>query len=116
MIVKRFITTFVICTLILVAVLALIRADLHTRQLAGTYDRTIFSYERTSYNQGRLELLGVVYTVDLDVVEEVKEKAREIYSHNLNYLPDFIMNTGNIFKEVILNLKDTVINLVDNFL
>ena len=106
---KRFITAFIICALILVAALAMIRADLRTRQLSGNNDRALFSYERTIYNQGRLELFGIVYIIDLNTVEDIKVKLREMYTHNLNYIPDFILNTGKIFGNIVSNSFDNFV-------
>ena len=109
MTVKRFITAFIICILILIAALAMIRADLSTRRLSGDYERSIFSYEKTAYNQGRLELFGVVYSVDLDFIAVIQEKSREIYKCNLNFIPDFILNSYDIFKDAITNLFDNFV-------
>ena|GEM_PF-3277430 len=110
MTIKKFITAFIICVLILTAAIAMIRADMRTRQLTGDYNSgTIFSYEKTKYNQGRLELFGIVYSVDLDLIDEIKIKARDIYTRNLNFIPDIVSNVFNIFKEAVTNLFDNFV-------
>jgi len=109
MTVKRFITAFIICALILTAALAMIKADLYTRRLSGDYERSIFSYEKTAYNQGRLELFGVVYNIDLDFVDTAKQKSLDMFAHNLNFIPDFILNSFDIFKAAVTNLFDNFV-------
>ena len=109
MTVKRFITAFIICALIITAAMAMIRADLRTRELSGNPDRTIFSYERTIYNQGRLELFGMVYIIDLNAVEDIQDKLTDMYAHNLNYIPDFVLNTGKIFGDIVSKLFDNFV-------
>lgn len=106
MTIKKFITAFIICALILVAAVAMIRADIYTRTLSGNHERSIFSYEKINYSQGRLELFGIVYNLDLNLVGEIKEKFHDIYAHNLKHIPDFVLNIGKMFGDVVGKLID----------
>lgn len=108
MTIKRFFTAFIICALIITAVVAMVRADLYSRELSGDYTRSIFSYEKINYNRGRLEILGKVYTVDLEYIDVIKGKLNHIYNNNLNFIPDFILNTADIFSEMIIDVINSL--------
>lgn len=108
MTIKRFFTAFIICALIITAVVAMVRADLYSRELSGDYTRSIFSYEKINYSQGKLELFGTVYTIDLEYIDEIKGKLNHIYNNSLNFIPDFILNTTDIFSKMIVDVINSL--------
>ena len=95
---KKFITGFIVCLLIFAAVSAIIRADLYTRSITGDMDRSAFSYEQVNATQGKLNILGNVFFVDLSLIDTLKDKFDKVNEFNLNFFPDFLINAGKIVK------------------
>ena len=102
--IKKFISTFIICAVIYGAATAMIQADLESRGSSGNFDRSLISYEEKTVSEGRLQLFGQVYTIDLDMVRGITDKVADTLANNAQYIPDFLINTcvyiGNSVKSL----------------
>jgi len=89
---KKFILTLFIGLLIGATALFLIRADLNSRLNTGDMQKQICSYEKISDAEGRLELFGQVYRIDLLKADAILEKAQFALELNTAALPSFLQS------------------------
>lgn len=101
---KKFISVFIICVTIYCAAIAMIQADLGSRNSSGNYDRSLISYTVENPLRASLCIFGQVYKIDLEIVDTVKNKVYDTLSKNFYFIPDFVINSCAYIGNNVKNL------------
>lgn len=103
---KKFLFSLLICLLIGSSALLLIRADVNSRLNTGDMQKKIFSYTQCSEAEGRLELFGQVFKLDLLQTRTYAERAAAALRANFTVLPDALQSYGLALWEQLRALEE----------
>ena len=112
-IILNFFCALVIFFVILFAIGAFMQADVQSKNILGNYDYQIFSYNKTDGGTAELKAFGESFVVDLNKIQEIKERFDEISAVNKDYTPSLIILTGDIIKVCVSSVGDILIKIPD---
>lgn len=105
---KRILTVLFI-TLLVLAAFAIPRSDNSSRKSYDDIKSTIFSYKRENVSESRLELLGIVYKIDLEKATVLSGKIEQLLSYNIGCLPEGTYTAAKSFAQAITDITDRLI-------
>ena len=113
---KKFFLALFVCLLIGATALFLIQADLNSRLNTGDMQKQILFYEKINDAEGRLELFGQVYRIDLQKTAKLQEKARFALQLNTAALPSFWQSYLQQTDQQMRNLAAELTTALQNLL
>ena len=66
----------------------------------------VVSYEKISDSEGRLTLGQYAFTLDLGLLDNIKEKLGQYADSAVSYLPDLAVKAGGYIRNIAVKLTD----------
>jgi hypothetical protein len=102
---KKFLIVLFI-SLIIIAFFVIPRSDTLSQLSYDDIKGMIFSYNRENENESRIELLGLIYKIDLQKAAELSDKAGQLLSYNIDCLPEGITAAVKSLAQAITDITD----------